>query len=183
MKLTRERKIFLGLLGLGAIALAADRLFLGPAGASAAVDEAPAAPVKAEAVAPDPAPVRPEKRATGPSLAQRLRGATVRLDASSTKDAFKPSSAWGVTPSKVPAAASEDAQTFQATHHITSILQAGDQAIVMIKGKTYRVGEVVDGYRVVEIRTRSVVFQGTGPAFEVSLPEPKVEMSVNGRDR
>jgi hypothetical protein len=181
VKLTRERKIFLGLLGLGAAALAVDRVFLGPAGASAAVGETPSA--KAVAAAPAPAPVRPEKRATGPSLAQRLRGATTRLDASSTKDAFKPSSAWGVTPAKVPAAASEDAQTFQATHHITSILQAGDQAIVMIKGKTYRVGEVVDGYRVVEIRTRSAVFQGNGPAFEVSLPEPKVEMSVNGRDR
>lgn len=88
MKLTKQRKVYIAVLGLAAAAFIADRMMFEPAGAGAATVAAPTTGASAES-APQPgatgsAPAA--KAEEGPSLAQKL--SLIRVTRESDRDPF-----------------------------------------------------------------------------------------------
>jgi hypothetical protein len=178
MKLSKSKLISLAALGLAVAALLVDRLALGPDGAppksaEAATAARPAAtstpsatPASAAApAAPGAAPVR---------LADRLKAlaAAPNLDPLHARDAFMPPESW-LAQSRAPetaasAPAADPAEKFIREHKLTSVLMAGDGGIAMVNSKALRVGQEVDGFKLVRLEPGSAVFRG-GDDAEVKL--------------
>src|SRR5207237_1568880 len=134
---TKEQKIYLGLLGIGLVAFALDRLAFTPPSASAAdtasdllvakPSKAPAHPTSAAPAGKSPAP-----SASNP-LAQQLAGLSesMKLASAPAKDAFTPAAAWT---GKSPAAAI-DSRSFEQSHQLSGMMLSGQRAAAMLDGK------------------------------------------------
>ena len=148
MRLSKERKIYVALFGLGLIALAADRLFFTPAGASAASPEpGPDAPAPTPPASPQPAP----ESAPGPSFAERLDRQAKWQDGP-LQDAFFAPAAWvnGQSSPEAPAEARPES-SFRDKHHVTAVARVSGNAMAIIDGKPVRIGESLDGFTLADI--------------------------------
>jgi len=191
VRLTKERKLYLAVLGLGLVALSADRLFFAPAGAQAAPGSSelpPESPSTRTAAKPSkPAAAAPEN--TEPALAERLR--TVSFwDPAKMRDAFEAPVEWvgpRVAPKVEPPA--EDSEFAKNRKHWLStvmILPAREATpttpaspatpVAIIGGGRYRVGDTLDNYKLVEIHADAeqpwVVFEGEGRRVKLTLDHP-----------
>ena len=173
MKLTRQRQISIGVLGLGLAALAADRLFFGPGdgGPSAALASAPQpAPAAGAAAAPVRTPVR--------SVAERLADKSVGLSAEAA-DAFALPRGWMPPETEAQEAkvvAADKAPLPQVTavfpRTITGVAEA------TINKQRVRVGETVDGWRVLKILGAA---PGEKPGVRLAYGEREVEITTDAR--
>lgn len=185
---TRERKLYAGILGLAAIGLAADKLFLGasgPAAASASVQpsEPPAA---AETAAPrgDPrnAPGAKAEAAARPSLADRLRSAAAAIGPSRS---ISHTPEWLVPPAApqqigaapVPSTASGSPVAPIARIQLSATLGDGDRPsavgpAAVIDGRLVRVGEEFQRMRLVAVGRGTAVFAAGQSLWQVTAEDP-----------
>src|SRR6185436_8131933 len=171
--MTARRKAFIALLGIGVIALAADQLIPrseNPADepeAELAVAAAPAAQ-KATPVAPTPA---------NPPLSQRIVAAVARSSGQTeTRDIFLVPLAW-IGPQKVEqvlAAPAPRTPRFDETHRLTALILNGDRTGALIDGMMIRVGESIDGYRLMSVANNVAVFESANERAFVRVEKSAV---------
>ena len=161
MKVTKQQKLFAGLLVLGLVALVLDRCVFTPSSAEASDQasdlliaknpqtkaESPAPAHKATATAPAGNPVA--LKLTELSESMHLPGAAV-------KDAFCPAPTWSGTGAPTGGA---EIRSFEQTHTLIGVMSSGGSAAAMVDGKLVRVGQSIDGYKLVSVSKGKAVFQ------------------------
>jgi hypothetical protein len=202
MKLTRQRITFLAFLGVGIVALIADRLLFQPAGASAAssADAYAVAPgssgpglegAEAEA-APKKGGRDPEPDASRRPLADRLASTSWTPK---VHDAFRADESWIAAPAAEAAAAQPQEPAFSiatwsAAHPLRSIMALASETdsvaaepnpgapapsrriCAKLGTQIVEAGAVVAGCRVMMIEPNSVWLEREGKVYEVRLAPP-----------
>lgn len=181
-QLTKQQKILAGLVGAGLCAVIVDRVFLAEPVAGA--DEAEASAV-AEYAAGTPENhaamttlASDFKQATGVegTVAHRLQtyAAGHGVDSVKARDAFRPSEAW-----VMPAAATVEAEKpkddpvarFAEAHRLMAVMGSGDRAVAIVDGQPMRVGQRLDGFTLVQIRSRAAAFAAPAGRVELKLAD------------
>jgi hypothetical protein len=169
MKLTKERKIYAGLFVLAACAFAGDQLFSGPKEAAASVDAAvvataQAAPAAAGATKPNP------HSANTTQLAQRLRALDHEeaLSASALSDPFKLSKTWD---GAALAQGDGSISSFIQRHRLTAVMVSGVRGSAIIDGELVRVGQSLEGFKLVEVSTKSAMFERNKQIARLTLTD------------
>lgn len=198
MQLTRQQKIYAGVLGLALAAFAFDRFILGPgddSGADAAIASpasrrtpsqraprpqarvaavAPATGVTTAAVAAAP-PGTASSAAPVNTLAVRLQevARAQSLDPGRVSDAFRPSVKWVGAPRQVTTTAElrDAARDFQMRHRLTAVMKQTAGGLAIIDKTTVVVGQTYDGFRLVAVKDRSAVLRRGNQKVELRLPE------------
>jgi hypothetical protein len=160
MKVTKQQKVYTGLLVLGLLALVLDRCVFSPSSADASDQasdlliakvpqtktESPASAHKSSATAP-----------AGNSVALKLTelSESMQRPGAAVKDAFCPAPSWaqpgapGVT----------SAPSFQQAHTLIGVMLSGSYAAAMVDGTLVRVGDSIDGYKLISVSKGEAVFQ------------------------
>ena len=159
MKVTKQQRVYFGLLAIGLVALAVDRLTFSPSSAEAS--ESPELLLVAKPAGPAGAAANVSSKAittfaTNP-VAQKLvaLSESMHLTGTPTKDAFSPSLAW----SGKPTVALIDTKSFEATHSLEGVMVSGRHPAAMIAGKLVSVGESIDGYKLVSVADGAATLQ------------------------
>ncbi|MBM4018486.1 MAG: hypothetical protein FJ288_09205 [Planctomycetes bacterium] len=176
---TTSRKICLGALALVLVGLAVDRLLvssetLQPARAAAsplpspvlaAAKAAPGAPAAATGSFASPQPAR---------MAERLKAlaAGPDHDPAAIREAFAPSDAWLalLTAPKEKDIKVDLAAEFARRHRLTSLLLAGPAGCAVVDGKVLRIGQQIDGFRLVGLAPDGAMFRSVREEAEAKLP-------------
>jgi len=180
MKLARKHIVYVAMLGLAGMALVVDRV-VGPGGGTLKVANAEyVTPVEPETGSPTLA-VAEE---TAPQdLAGRLAllATARRIDIDRSRDVFVPSPAWqgdfgrGGAAAAVdgpPADAENALDAFRRTRHLGAIVDGGSEMGAVVDGQFVRVGQFLDGMRLVHISRDSATFQSSQGQVELRLPRP-----------
>lgn len=176
MKLSKERKVYIALFSAGLVALAVDRALFSPAQADAG--EPDAAEPGAEAAAPE----AQATKSRGPSFGARLAERASWVDGG-VPDAFEPSEVWvGKRVAAVEAKpAAEPDSAFARDHKLKMVIavpsreHAGaEERIAFVGSKHYKVGDILDGHELIEVRIaeREAVFRGPAGAVTLRVPGP-----------
>ncbi|HOD80292.1 MAG: hypothetical protein BWX88_02842 [Planctomycetes bacterium ADurb.Bin126] len=178
MKLARKQIVYVAMLGLAGMALLVDRI-VGPGGGTLKTANAEyVTPVELETESPASAVAE----ATPPQdLAGRLALlATARpIDIDRSRDVFVPSPAWQgdfgrggpVAAFDGPPADTENAlDAFRRTRHLGAIVDGGSEMGAVVDGQFVRVGQSLDGMRLVHISRDSATFQSSQGQVELRLP-------------
>ena len=183
MHLTKQRKVFGAVLVLALGALGADRFIFTPnepeaPPAPAATTAAPH-PIKKIVASGDTAQAQEARLAGLAALAKRMRdmAEVERLDVGDTKDAFVPAAAWvgqmkTDTASAAQAAAQplDPASAFREHHHLVAVLKSSHGGVAILDGKTVRVGQRVDTFRLVSVGDRTALFHSANTDLTLELP-------------
>ncbi len=168
MKLTRERKIFLGVLLAAVGALVVDQLFLAPASVSAAP---PLPGVTLAQTGPEAPAV--ESGSAGlvsmADLARRVRAFSPQEHEITNAFAFPES--WGLDePSGEPDADPRGRTSDQALR-LTAVLPGPDGGVAVINGNTVRAGDPIagTGYRLLRVGPGGVVVSDGRRAYQVPM--------------
>jgi hypothetical protein len=180
MHLSTQRKISFGTLALAVVAFATDRLVFTPAGAEGQPPQpaalvhtsGPANPSSARTAEATPASQEADARLAALSVvAQRLQRAAHDggLNAAQAPDAFEPASWIGPAPAKVNAAPDAGAilGRFRQRHKVLAVMKSGRGAMALVDGRTLRRGQVIDGFKLTQVRERSVVFESSDGQVEL----------------
>jgi len=182
-KSSRERNVFIGILGLALAGLAVDRLFLGsgatgPAQASAAA-EAFAVDPASEALEVELIDAEEEPEPFTSALAGRLEAFARNAghEVGDLPDVFEPSPSWRSAPSSEgadtarPASAAE---TFRANHRLTAVMLSDSNPGAVVDGEFLRIGRELDGFVLRSVSERTAVFEADGEQAELTLdPQPQ----------
>lgn len=188
MALTRERKVFLGILAAANGVLILDMGVLrGPAGASAAES----GPIDALISGEDPAGMGSpldglrQDLQTGLGDALRAFADAEQLEASSTSEAFQWPEAWKVREVEQAESDSPVPVATTAMPEVTSVMPGGrGVGAAVIGGRTVRIGQVEPtlGARLVEVRPSGVVvLQRDGSRIELAIDAPIASASQTDR--
>lgn len=176
VKLTKERRIYVVILGLGVAGVAADRLWLsagGPAAASAAMSDQPVAAAASTGEA-----AKPSSLISVAGRFEQLR----QSQQSENSDAFVLPVAWRT--SSVVAADGEqvnqqadDARPAKDQPRVTSIIGRGSSVAAVIDGHTVRLGEESkSGVRLVSVKGMVVTVARGEQTYVIDLsPKPQME--------
>ena len=182
MKLTKERKLYVGILALAGIGLLVDRLFLAPEDAPSNPSSAAAAaiPTRPPVVVPSASTgaAKPAESAGRPSCADRLAkvGRSLPADLSDLRDAFRPSAAWCAaikTAAPSPSPQQPDKPTFGQQHQLTAVVVDGKGGKAIVDGRCLEVGDQLDGFTLVSVGTKTAVFTNGDVRLVLALPEAK----------
>lgn len=168
MNLSKERRIYLAILGLGLAGVAADRLWLraGPSSAGAAVQP--------EAAALAVAPTEQVKSARVIPVSRRLEEIAPQAATAIISDAFVVPAAWQpVKPKEPPQQAQQEAQAAQAqakataaarSSRVTGLVGRGDSMIAVIDGEVVsrHQDSKVSGMRLVRVEGNKVTITRDG---------------------
>lgn len=178
MKLTKQTKVYAGILGLGLIALVADRALFTPAGASAAVEatplnSAPAADIVAARPATPVASTSDDAASVGTAtISERLRVVAKEAEKAPefSGDAFAPPVTTGQS---APAArvAPASAELFKAQYRLTGLVHSGNTGAAIIDGKPVRVGESIGGFTLTRVDASGATFELDGQQVTLTAPE------------
>lgn len=174
MGLTRERKIFVGVLGAAILGLTADQVLLGSSNASAAVltTEVEAAP-DASTLAVQQAVLPATEQVVSSEVSNRLRAAVGNLGVvvKEVADAFEMPPSWA-----------SETENKADDHGVRSGREIGlklssvmpSQQIAVIDGAMTRIGQPVgrEGFRLIEIGSRSAWVERDGVRYRLVLPGP-----------
>ena len=172
MKITKKQRISICLLVVAIGALVADRTVLRPG------DATPAQAGAAELAAADdlPSAANSETQADeGSSLAARLRelSSSEDLDSGEVRDAFKLSQTWlaELCPPEPerPATPVRRAKPAEPVHHLTAVILASDGGRAIVDGKCLRVGQKLNGMKLISVSKRSAVLEFGGKRVELTL--------------
>lgn len=175
MALNKERKVLLGLLGSAGVILVADQVLLGPPQGASASQTTPA-------VQPPPAPAAENNDAgDSPSAALPLSRESselvetwnARLSEATTEglleadlaDPFAAVEQYEPEPTGLMAPLA-----FQQQHKLSSVMTGGDIGVAMINGKPVRIGQTIEGYRLISVDDRSAVFRAGDQTVRLVLP-------------
>ena len=157
--MTPRRKAFIALLAIGAAALAADRLV--PESENSAAETNPDL-VVAQAPGGAKAASLASAAPTALSLSQRIRGAVEQATPDpSSRDIFRVPLAW-IGPQKSGAEIGAPVvlmRRFDETHRLNGLILAGDRTGALIDGMLIKVGQSIDGYRLVSVANNIAVFE------------------------
>lgn len=160
-----KRNIYLGMIGLAALALLVDRMLLGGAATT---------PADALAVPPVPAASGVASAGAGRDPVPRIRfpeGLTAYATGSLPRDPFAP-------PLAVPVRVAASAETpqsaitpadFAARHALSAVMSGSSGSVAVVDGVVVRVGDSVEGCDVIGIEPRRVRFSCGGRDVELSL--------------
>jgi len=177
MKLARKQIVYVVMLGLAATALVVDRL-VGPGGGTLRT-------ANAEYVMPAEPDAQPPASAFASEkppqdLAGRLAtlAAARSIDIDRSRDVFVPSPAWqgdfgrgGPVAMDAPPADAESAlEAFRRTRQLGAIVDGGSEMGAIVDGQFVRVGQFLDGMRLVHISPDSATFQSSQGKVELRLP-------------
>jgi hypothetical protein len=183
VRLTKERKAYAVVFGLGLMALAADRLFFAPAGAEAAAPDAAGEPQRVAAQAPPTEPAAP----TGPSFAERL-GKRASWGDGPVRDAFVAPVAWvGARTSREAPEAALSPTIFAEKHRATLVTKVttdkGDRGMAVVDGKVVYLHGTLDGYQLVDINAskehKSAIFERNGERVELLVSDKPGESKTD----
>lgn len=171
MKLSKKQRVSVCVLALAVAALVADRVFLRSDEAPPA--EAGAAPVAGLDELTGTSPSR-SPAVEGRSLAARLRELSASADPSSgdVRDAFRLSQAWlaYLSPPKPATAAPESKpKPGRPVHRLTAVILDKDGGRAIVDGKYLRVGQELDGMKLISVSERSAVVESRGTRVELTL--------------
>ena len=178
MKMTRERKAVIAVLGLALVALMVDRI-IGPGDADpAAVQDAQ--PLLLVSATSGTRPAAPGDPATssGTSLAERLRsaapvGATESFG--TMRDIFRPVTVAVVAPAPVKPADFDyvlAAQRFAQAHRLTSVTVGGQRSSAVVDGRLLQIGGRLDGFTLRSVSSRSATFEAGGIEVHLNVNAP-----------
>lgn len=158
VKLSKERRIYLGILGLGLAAVAIDRAFLnaGPGQASASVSPLdPALP---------PPTVEAPKSSSLVSVARRLDDFKLSPNSGHQSDAFVVPAAWQPAPPKPAEAAPQAAKGPQMPENrVTGLIGRGEAVAAVVNGNALRIGErSKEGVKLVRVVGNKVTLEEHG---------------------
>jgi hypothetical protein len=172
--LSREKAVYLGLLGLGVVALIADRMFFTPASAEASAGPVEAAPPSPGAIPAHTEPV--EAASAGKPLSARLAQAVAApWDSSNVPDAFHSGTSWIAESMMGPPlleSAEPRSENTPRTHKLMSISGIGDNVMAIIDHKPYQVGATLDDGLIVTAISRedgAVELRGSTGTITLSL--------------
>lgn len=186
MQLTRKRMTMLAVLGVGLLGLGVDQVFLGP-GSATADDAATALLLDAGSVdidvVRDQFAARTAPRATE-VFAMRLEEVALNgeYDLADLRDVFSPDESWfpdapairrPEPTAREPRDAGNSPEQFRSRHRLTAVMASGARPCIILDGNFHRIGDVIDGYEVIEIRDRAVVLTGDHELVVLELEEPK----------
>jgi hypothetical protein len=168
MALTKERKVYLGLLAAGLAALTVDRLTGGPEKARAYDESAYVVPrAGGPAVAPAKSPQSSEWTGGG-ALATRLQELTDRdpgREGSGGRDLFRVPTAWATAPANpspttAPVAnpAGSPAE-FEKAHRLTAVILSERQSHAIIDGRMIKPGQTLDGFTLLTVTQDAAIFR------------------------
>ena len=179
----RKRNLYIAVLGLGLIAVAADQLFVLPDEASAGRPSGPitvtlAVPATTGAVAA-PIELALDTGATDPlaaarvAIADRLDQVAQRegVDPTNVRDAFALPAAWLQRDTGPTRPTRSSAEQFREAHRLNAVMASGRDSSVIIDGRTLYIGQALDGFTLVVVRARSAVLVSKRETVELTLPE------------
>jgi hypothetical protein len=192
MKFTTKHKVYAIIGGLALSALGYDRITGGPsASETAAANDLLLSPTAVTAARPVQRPAgpvataAPSAGASDAVLVERLDALAKsrRFDFAQTRDAFTPAASW-IAPQ---ASASngggkrpeEAALAFVAKHRLISTVVNGKNPNAMVDGRLLRIGEELDGFRLVSITKQSACFELAGTRAELKF---RAEGGATGSD-
>ena len=59
---------------------------------------------------------------------------------------------------RIPATDQKEENLFQSNSRLTATLRAGRNSMVIVDGKTIKLGETVDGFHLIDVKEHSAVF-------------------------
>lgn len=175
MKLSKRQISSVAVLAIALIVLFVDRAFLcrgsSPAGASASLNAAPAEPIP-EAVDP------PNSNSESPTikLAQRLERlwSEKNLDMSQARDVFSLPASWladvrPATPIGRSPTGQDAVTVFRTNHQLRGVLMTDQACCVTVNDHILRLGEDLDGFKLVAIEKDSATFEADGKQVSLRL--------------
>ena len=175
MALNKERKVLLGLLGSAGLILAIDQLLLSPPSGARASTGSPATLTPAN---PTPASASDTRKpgATTQGLSQQAaRQWNEKLHAAlgdqEVEHDLNPFAEVVATANDAREAGPMSVEAFVSQHQLSLVLLSGDTSVAMVNGKPVRLGEEIEGYRLISVDSRSAVFQSGTQTAELSLPK------------
>lgn len=173
MKLSKQHQLYLGILGVAALGLIADRTVFKPSEAVASTDEY----LVEESEDGDDGVLPNTAAASGHSVAKRLQqfGQERQVNPLSVANVFHP--AWrpvATAPTTAPVKnpTQDGAETFMQKHRLTAVMGAnrsGASAYAIVDGKLLRIGQAQDGWTLVSVGSRSAVFESNGVSAELHV--------------
>lgn len=182
-KSSRERNVFIGILGVALAGLAVDRVFLGsgatgPAEASAAAEEYAVDPFS-DVLEVELVEAADEAEPLTSALAGRLEefARSDQRDTGDLPDIFEPSASWRGMPSSDGAVASRPAspaEAFQAAHRLNAVMLSDSKPGAVVDGQFLTIGQDLDGFVLTSVNERSAVFKAENEQAELALdPQPQ----------
>ena len=163
MSVTRQQKILLGLVGIGACALLVDRLVAGSENAAQAIESSP--PPVQPAAAGQTHAIHTLSSSVSPSLSERIRkGAEQTPQGAAARDIFRVPPAWSgaeTSPTTV-AAGSANLPRFEQTHRLNALILAGSHSGALIDSTLVKLGQSIDGYRLVRVAPGMAQLESSG---------------------
>lgn len=187
METKRNTKVIYGaILGLAAAAFAVDRWVIGhnTEAAPAETDSVAVATAQPrEAVTPSTSSAPAQAAALRTSLASRLAAAveTRKITLAAVNDVFAAPAAW--SEEKVRAAAAktpkkDPAAEFRTRHKLDAIMKTTHGGVAIVDGKSVRVGEKLEGLKLLAIDAQTASFGADGLVIQMKLPRTSAPLAL-----
>jgi len=184
--MTRERKIYLGVLVVAGLAIAVDKAVLTPTGAAASNLGQSVAEIDSSIGHSTSFHASTASIDMVTSVAKLLARQMLDIDISHAGDAFSASDQWPSTADEPVAETErldERASAFQEQHKLTSVMMGSRRSGALINGKFLRRGQMLDGFRLVRVEARRVVFAREGQLIVLHMERKGMPSGgVSGRD-
>lgn len=180
MKVTKQQKIAMGLLGLAVVAFLGDRFVLGGGEASTEVAEAVTPANGPASTTADTGEAQASAGLPMAALARKMEAICVAegLTPGVSADAFTPPTSWLPAPEARPdtpqgPVVSSRVADFRGKHKLTALMKTGKsgQGLAVVNGHALRVGDVYEGLVVRSITERSITLGDGAGDIELELPD------------
>lgn len=167
MKITRERKAYGVILVLAASWLGMDQFSHSPTGITGDSAMASVAPITRAASSAVPA-------FDEPTLAEKLASIQPMesVDTRQIRDAFHPENSWLSAPAgRKLVSRAPRADEFVESHRLTAVVARQQGGSAIVDGKFVQVGKTFDGFTLVRVDKKSVLFQSNGVEVALQLSD------------
>ncbi len=176
MKLTKQRKIGLITLALSLVGVVVDRVFMLPQSATAKQTSSTGQTTQVVLALDTSTGIDSNSVTPNEELAERLKALWTdrEFDPAMTKDVFSLPESWGVDPNapsdtQNTAPKPDPAAKFAETHKLNAIVVNSQGSRIMIDTRFLKIGEELDGFRLVKIDEDSVSFEAEDQVIVLKL--------------
>jgi len=189
MKLTKGQKTTAGVLAVCLLALGVDQAFLGPqqSNASAVIADLNTPTASNDQLATDdtesiePADLMIPESVAASNL--QVIEMVMFLDPENIKDAFRKPQTWMLsTPDETKTYIQRmNPEEFKKQYNLDATMVADSGSYAIVDGKLLRIGEVIDGWRLISVAERSAIFESHDVEVELDLGPPIEEDMPDNR--